>query len=317
VHTRFHGVFLGLTLATLTVSPRAQAQTYRATSLGANTYGSAINSSGQIVGYTVITGMDQAFLWANGTLTFLDMSGGFAAQAFGINDSGQIVGEIAGLTGSTNIYDAVLWANGTVTNVGSTLSGPSAPSGINASGQVVGTFQVGTNTVCSTDVENAFIWTAGVITNLDPSTSLDSVATAINDAGEAVGNVQSPPGCGAQAAVFAGGTTTILPQLPGGDSSTQTVANAINNAGQIVGYMSTPDLGASNTAVLWYNGSATALSGMGQALGINNTGQIVGRINTNTNGVGPYHAALWTSVGAKPLDLNQLIDPATPLVPGI
>jgi hypothetical protein len=310
MHSHRSGIVSWSILAALIglLSPisESQAQTYRATSLGANTFGSAINNAGEVIGYTVITGMDQPFTWANGTLTWLDLSGGFSGQAFGINNNGQIVGQIAGLPSGSG----VLWANSTVTNLGSM-----SPSGINSSGQVVGTSNVGSN-LCSDPADNAVIWSGGVVSSLDSSTSVNSIATAVNDSGDAVGYVQSSlvSACASQAAFFSGGTTTILPQLPGGDSSTVTIANAINNGGQIVGYMFTPDAaGAPNTPVLWYNGTVTALLGMGQALGINNTGQVVGFIPSATLG-GPTRAAIWTAVGASPLDLNQLIDPATPLV---
>ena len=296
-------------LGALSVSSQSQAQTYRATNLGVNTYATAINNAGQVVGYTKITGMDQPFLWANGTVTWLGLSGGFAGQAFGINANGQIIGVIGGLTGSTNGSDATLWANGTVTNVSSTLHGFSSGSGINSSGQVVGTTGPTGSDSCGGNLQNAFIWSGGTISTLDPSTTVNSYAVAINDAGDAVGYVQSPPACVSQASLFASGTTTILPQPPGGDSSTQAAANAINNTGQIVGYIFTPTT-AANTAVLWYNGTVTALRGMGQAYGINNTGQIVGLITIA--GQVP-HAAIWTTVGANALDLNQLIDPATPI----
>lgn len=309
---RLYWVILALLLGTLSVSSKSRAQTYRATNLGVNTYATAVNNAGQVVGYTQITGMDQPFSWTTGTVTWLGLFGGFAGQASGINDAGQVVGNIAGLPGGHEA-DATLWANGTITNLGSTLGGLNSASGINSSGQVVGTSNVGSNSCSPSGGENAFIWSGGAISSLDPSTSVNSVATAINDAGDAVGYVQSSlvSACASQAALFAGGSTIILPQLPGGDSSTVTVANAINTAGQIVGYMFTPDVaGAPNTAVLWQNGTVTALPGMGQALAINNTGQIVGLITV----VGQVsHAAIWTAVGANALDLNQLIDPATPL----
>lgn len=302
-------LFVGAGLLSLAITPlKSHSQTYRATNLGANTFGSAINAAGQVVGYTVITGMDQPFLWDSGALTFLGMAGGFSGQAYGINDNGQIIGEIAGLTGSTNGTDAALWANGTVTNVSSTLHGFSSGSGINGSGQLVGDSGPTGSNLCGGNLENAFIWNSGTISFLDPSTSVNSYATAINDAGDAVGYLQIPPACTSQAALFSGGTTTTLPQPPGSDSSTSTKANAINRAGQIVGYAFTPTT-AANTAVLWYNGSVTAL-GTGQALGVNNAGQIVGSIVVDH----ALHAATWTTVGAQAVDLNQVLDPATPLV---
>ncbi len=294
------------------------AQTYRATNLGTipsqggtGVYATAINNSGQIVGYGLpIETSLRPFLWQNGTLSDLGTLGGSSGQAYGINNTGQIVGSSETTAGTPT---ATLWANGMITNLGSPggVLGSSA-SGINSSEQVVGTSNVGSNS-CSNPADSAFIWISGVISSLDTSASVNSVATAINDSGEAVGYVQSSlvSACASQAALFAGGTTTILPQLPGGDSSTLTVANAINEAGQIVGYTSTPDAADSTpTAVLWSTGSVTAV-GSGEALGINNTGQIVGLIPV-TNG---DDAALWTAVGAKALDLNTLIDPATPIAP--
>jgi probable HAF family extracellular repeat protein len=305
-----NGFFMLLLLGASSVPVQSHAQTYKATTLGSITFGAAINGSGEIAGYTVETGMDQAFVWANGTLTYLNESGGFFGQAFAINAGGQIVGTVAGLTGSTNQGDATLWNGGTVTSLTSMVSGSSTAYGINASGQVVGTTSSNTSNACSSSATGAFLWSGGTLSSLAPS-ALNSSATAINDAGSAVGIVQSLSGCTSQAALFAGGTTTILPQLPATNGA---IPNAINNAGQIVGYV--PLGNGQETPLLWFNGSVTALPGVGDAMGINNKGQIVGQILSFNQTEGEIaHAALWTSATAQPLDLNDLIDPATPIAP--
>jgi probable HAF family extracellular repeat protein len=285
----------------VTLTSPGYAQTYRATNLGSfpgydGVYATALNNSGQIVGYGLPIEIDFVpFLWQSGTLTELGLLGGIGGTGNAINNSAQIAGQIAPASGS---LFAALWVNGTVTNLGTLGGMTSVANGINSTGQVVGTSDV-TNSLSA-----AFIWSSGTMSRLYTSTTVSSGAVAINDSGNAVGYV------GSQAALFSGGNTTVLPQLPGGDATTTTTATAINNAGQIVGYMSTPDSGATSTAVLWSNGTATAL-GSGEALGINNTGQMVGLIAV-TNGA---DAALWTAAGTKALDLNQLIDPATPIAP--
>ena len=287
------------------------AQTYRAINLGQLAsihqyfYATAINNANQVVGYTVPgTGFVKPVLWQNGTVTDLgSLTGADGAAAFGINNAGEIVGSSPSASGSSV---AVSWTNGTITNLG-TLGGPqgSSASAVNNSGQIVGTSSVPPSGTVPADT-TAFIWSGGAMSALYPATGLDSYALAINDSGSAVGYLESPLACSCpiQATLFAGGTTTLLPQLPGGDTSTYTVANSINTAGEIVGTNNTPDAAGGPTAVLWSNGSVMAL-GSGQAFGINNTGQIVGSNNAG--------ATLWPNLGATALNLNTLIDPATPL----
>jgi len=63
---RLSGVFMALLLGNLSVSIRSHAQTYRATALVSGSQGSAINSAGQITGWTGDTDMQQP---GTGTVT--------------------------------------------------------------------------------------------------------------------------------------------------------------------------------------------------------------------------------------------------------
>jgi probable HAF family extracellular repeat protein len=76
----------------------------------------AINASGQIVG----TAGARASLWQDGTVADLGTLGGNSSAAFGINDSGHIVGQAqlpfaAPTYGSTRAF---LWKNGAMTSLG-------------------------------------------------------------------------------------------------------------------------------------------------------------------------------------------------------
>jgi probable HAF family extracellular repeat protein len=79
---------------------------------GSNSYVSAINDRGQIVGSSrTSSGQENAFLWENGTMKILDsLPGTSSREATGINNRGQIVGFID--TPSTT--RAVLWEDGTI-----------------------------------------------------------------------------------------------------------------------------------------------------------------------------------------------------------
>jgi len=101
----------------------------------------AINSGGQVAGWAVNeegTGTFFAFIYTNPTAKVLPNFAGSVvspAQAFGINDGGQVVGNMfnsAGLPGSS---DAFIYDN----NTGAMNDiGPGTAYAINSSGQVVG-----------------------------------------------------------------------------------------------------------------------------------------------------------------------------------
>jgi probable HAF family extracellular repeat protein len=115
-----------------------------------------------------------AALWQSGKTTLL-ASGGIA---YGVNDSGQVVGSTQGPNHAT------LWINGTATDLGTLGGANSDARAINSLGQIVGS----SNTTGGTD---AFIYLNGSMIDLnkqifDPNWQLIS-ATGINDAGQIIG----------------------------------------------------------------------------------------------------------------------------------
>jgi probable HAF family extracellular repeat protein len=143
-------------------------------------YAYAINNNGQVVGKN---GASHAFLYSAGTTTDLGVLGGGGAAvsgAYGINDSGQIVGYATVYGG---YYDAFLYSGGTMTMLPNTSQ--LRAYGINNYGQVVG--------------DGAWLYSGGVTTNLSnligPTPGLALVESrGINDAGQIVGYGTAPSG---------------------------------------------------------------------------------------------------------------------------
>jgi probable HAF family extracellular repeat protein len=133
-----------------------------------------INNSGQIVGVfndTLGLGV-HGFLDTGGNFTTIDVPFGGITFAFGINDSGQIVGY--------SLLGAFLDTGGSF----STIAVPGAmfttASGINNSGQIVGDF-----------IDNlgihGFVDTGGSFTTIDVPGAIFMEAFGINDSGQIVG----------------------------------------------------------------------------------------------------------------------------------
>jgi probable HAF family extracellular repeat protein len=108
---------------------------------GGDSYASAINAAGQVVGTWGPRGLpgSHAFLYSDGVMQDLGTLGGSSSAATGINASGQIVGRSYATGDATQI--AFLYSGGTMTNLG-TFPGwlSNAATGINDSGQVVGAY---------------------------------------------------------------------------------------------------------------------------------------------------------------------------------
>ena len=146
-----------------------------------------INNRGQVVGYSgTCTAANRAVLWQNGAPISLPNLGVEGAEAFFINDRGQIVGDVASPDGKT-VY-AALWQDGAITNLG-VLTGDFGgfASGINNHGQVVGS-----SWDSNFDWAHGFIWQNGVMTDLNTLFPADSnlyatMANEINERGQISG----------------------------------------------------------------------------------------------------------------------------------
>jgi probable HAF family extracellular repeat protein len=171
----------------------------------------AINNSGQIVGYdSNSSNGNQAWLWSKGAYTILPVAGD--STALGINSHGTIIGNIIGngergyvLAGGTVQYlsegvnaindagvavgsngFATVARNGTETPI---LSVPSSAYGINAAGEVVGFYSpygIGTH---------LFIWdSSSGAHDLTPDGYENAAPLAINDQGDIIGYGQTASG---------------------------------------------------------------------------------------------------------------------------
>jgi len=294
----------GLVVVLAGVARSEAAVQYSLTDLGALSLGepsdaTAINSSGQVVGYaTDSNGQPQAFLYSGGSIQVLGKlsASQVLSYANGINNAGRIVG-----SSSTNtaMY-GFIYSGGTMTEIPG-LGGVGYTSGnaINNLGQTVGISLVG-----NSDITEAYLYSGGTTTNLG---SLDgpggySNPYGIND------HTQIAGCCTNRAFIWQNGVMTDLGDLEGGSGHTE--AYAINNSGKVVGATAVAGYPAEH-AMLWQNGVITDLgvlqngSYLSFANAINDNGVVVG---TSRN-ASSDKAFIWDSTDGMH-DLNNLLDPS-------
>jgi len=281
----------------------------------------AINNLGQVVGY-VRGGTQGAYtytsaLYSGGSISLLPNMAGFTnAQAFDINDSGQIVGTAFDST----TFRGFLYNTGSYTNLGVLPGGTySTASGINNSGQITGN-----------SAGRGYFYSAGTMTDIGllfpaaPDSSSSGVA--INNAGTIAGSSGSNVGAPGQiyhAVSWSNGTLTGYTDDP------RAVSTAINNNGVLVGWGQF----ATNWAILYDNGQrfdmASALStafgvpsDYSKAFGINDLNMVVGQVSvissTGDTFEGPlaylynYNSISVPGTGYLLRDLVTLSDGTTP-----
>jgi len=282
---------------------------------GSKSVATAINSSGQVVGWSYAAGNPNASIAfitdANGanmrSLGFL--AGGTNSIANGINDSGQVVGSGDSSARSVGFITDANGANMRALDISGQVV---TASGINNTGQVVGwtgTFNSVGGTAFITGANGAGVTSLGVLSGRQYSK-----AFRINDAGQVVGfSYNANPNSfityyarGFMTGPNGVGMTDLGALDPAGIGYSS--AWGINAAGQVVG--------AADTASYASHAFLTGASGVGMtdlgtlggmssmAYGVNNFGQVVGY----------SYNAQWTSYayvtginGAGMTNLNTLV----------
>jgi probable HAF family extracellular repeat protein len=244
----------------------------------------AINASGQIVGNN---GNHAAILHIGGPPTDLGTLGGTSSWAWGINDSGQVVGQ-ADTTGDVATH-AFLYDGLGMHDLGTLGEPRSIAKGINAIGQVVGGAAI---TINGNHGEHAYLYSGSMM--IDLNTLINPLsgwtlqeARGINDAGQIVGDGNN--GSGTRAFLI-----TPIPKWKGGTSSNptswdltanwNTIDGAIKGAGLYVGFgnqdiaNSVVDLGTSGKTVAgitFYSATSTTIQSTGGfALTLDNNGRV-------------------------------------------
>ena len=267
----------------------------------------ALNNRGQVVGFSLnglpdpfpIFGnptQNRAFLWQNGVMqdlgTLCESPGvcGLDANAFGVNESGQVAGISSTNTTPNDTTGAptvrpFLWEKGRMIDLGTlggTLSGVDGPAIVlNNRGQVAGT-----STLAGDMTYHPFFWDRGVMTDIGTLGGDTGFVSWLNDAGAAVGTADLPGPSGSQshhAFLWRKGMMTDL-----GSLGTSSHAEGINSAGQIVGRYRTAGLNNPHQhAFLWENGGPmvdlnTLIPGnspleLEEGGNINDRGEVAGR----------------------------------------
>jgi probable HAF family extracellular repeat protein len=219
---------------------------------GYNSYATAANNLGQIVGWaengvhdpTCDTAFQvlqfRAVIWGpNGEMQELPpLPGDSTSAATAINDKGQVVG-ISGACGiaigGVSAAHAVLWENGVPIDIGN-LGGHSwnTPTAINNHGTVVG-FSLLAGQDGTRNYE-AFVWTRkdGIHSLGKPAGDIRSAAFGINDKGQIVGLSRGGPFV-IRAMLWENGVITDLNTVTVPGSPFLLFANDINNRGELVG----------------------------------------------------------------------------------
>jgi probable HAF family extracellular repeat protein len=254
-------------------------------------------------------------------VTDLGSLGGSAAQGFGINSSGLVVGSASTAFGYTHAFSS--FGGGLTDLTLNSGANEGSASGVNSSGAIVGTQYVNGQAYAAewTNGYAQLIGAAGSFANAINDSGMVagmlpngrafaggseftafrwSSAYGINSSGTAAGYAQVSPGV-FRGFVWTPSTGYVLIDTLGGTNS---YAMSINDAGQVAGNAQVRS-GYSH-AFLWSNGilrDLGTLGGSSYAYGLNANGDVVGYSQTS-NGA---HAFAFEN-GAM-FDLNALIDP--------
>ncbi len=134
--------------------------------------------------------VDRAFLWQEGTMTDLGTLGGTSSEAWGVSDTGIVVGSAQT---PNDTWHAFAWEDGVITDLGTLGGDQSCAMGVNSIGQIVGwSMKPGApydgNDLYPTPVRRAFLWTAALgMQELSTLGGLNSSAQGITEDGYVIG----------------------------------------------------------------------------------------------------------------------------------
>jgi probable HAF family extracellular repeat protein len=303
----FRSVFYSLILlvACSSCSPPPGQVKYEISDLGTlsqNSYATAINNNGQVVGYAFTSNGVRAFIHENGAMKEIAAPGGLSGAAFAINDSGLVVGYYNDSNGARRAFS---WANNSAKSLGS-FGMESVAHGVNNTGKIVG--DVVYHPENSTNVwRSGFVYENGKMSYLRTWWGFNEVAMDINNNNLIVGadeiNAGFITGQDRFIQIFNGGTFTQIDDEEGVRITGS--ANSVNDAGDIAGWMR----GKPNYKVQAFTATPEKFTKLGTLGGdfsyascINYSGHVVG---ASTAKDGSLRAFIYSSKGMK--DLNTLV----------
>lgn len=264
----------------------------------------AINSHGQVVGYSAAPGIVRGWFWTEGGgMVEMSNNGGDVSRSIAsdINDLGIVTGD-ATINGTRQAFR---WQNGSAVAGAGTLQGDGAVgTGINTAGTIVGYDFLG-------NLASAAKWPAAQVGSFLPSYGNQerSGAYAINEAGRASGSATL---AGTRRATLFNTDNTLLDLhglMPVGTTLSQ--AEDINNADWATGFAID---GALNERGFIYN-SDLGMQMIDPAAGFDdlrllamNDGSGAVGFSWSGSDVDTFRASIWQN-GIGTRDLNTLIDP--------
>lgn len=249
-------------------------------------WASAINASGQVVGYIGQRGVIWTPRSGGGYNPPADLGtlGGPSSAGRAINDAGQVTGESTTPAGPAHAF---LRTGGVMADIQTIAGGESFPWGMNGQGQVAGQWNGATS--------QSFLYTPGTGMRLLPTLGgSHGVALDVNDNAQVVGWSEPAPGQPDEAYIYENGAIRRLGTLGAAGS----VGTAINRFGVVAGRASVPSGRRASQQHPFYWTAAEGMKDLGlpksmnfgMAWDINSSGAIVGEVSGNS---GPSRATLW------------------------